>query len=68
MLHNVWVLFERPPPLVIIDRLQIINYDTNPIQFQGGTKVFYIYTLKKLNKNFCIYFVLKKILVGIGYI
>ena len=26
---------------------EIINYVTNPIQFQGGTKIFYIYTRKK---------------------
>ena len=26
---------------------EIINYVRNPIQFQGGTKIFYIYTTKK---------------------
>ena len=26
---------EDPPRLVIIDTLQIVNYVTNPIQFQG---------------------------------
>ena len=36
---------------------EIINYVRNPIQFQGGTKIFYIYTTKK---KFYIYFVLKK--------
>ena len=35
---------------------EIINYVRNPIQFQGETKIFYIYTKKK----FYIYFVLKK--------
>ena len=34
--------------VVIIDTLQIINYATNAIQFQGGTTLFYIYFV--LNK------------------
>ena len=33
---------EDPLFLVIIDTLQIINYVTNPIQLQEGTKIFYI--------------------------
>ena len=37
---------------------EIINYIRNPIQFQGGTKIFYIYTIT--TKKFYIYFVLKK--------
>ena len=38
--------------LVIIDTLQIINYVANPIQFQGETQIFYIYSMKKYNKKF----------------
>ena len=38
--------------LVIIDTLQIIDYVTNPIQFQGENKNFYIYSMKKYNKKF----------------
>ena len=45
---------------VIIDKLQIVNDVANPIQFQGETKIFYIHTVKKYNKKFCIYFVVKK--------
>ena len=48
------------PLLVITDKLQIVNYDANPIQLQGGTKIFYIYTLKKYNKKLICIFVLKK--------
>ena len=38
--------------LVIIGTLQIINYVTNSIQFQGGNKIFYIYSMKNYNKKF----------------
>ena len=31
---------EDPLPAVIIGTLQIVNYVTNPIQFQVGTKIF----------------------------
>ena len=47
-------------PLVIIDTLQIVNYVTNPILFQGEQK-FFIFILGKNNKKFYIYFVLKSI-------
>ena len=43
---------EDPLPLVIIDTLQIVNYVTNLILFQGGTKIFNVYTMKKFNKKF----------------
>ena len=33
---------EDPLTPVIIDTLKIINYVTNPIQFQGRTKILYI--------------------------
>ena len=36
---------------------EIINYVRNPIQLQGGTKIFYIYMTKK---KIYIYFVVKK--------
>ena len=34
--------------LVIIDTLQIINYVTNPIQFQGGNKNFLYFFYEKI--------------------
>ena len=48
-LGSVW---KAALSLVIIDTLQIVNYVTNAIQFQGGTKFFYIYSMKKYNKKF----------------
>ena len=38
--------------LVIIDTLQIINYVTNPIQFQGGNTNFSFLFYEKYNKKF----------------
>ena len=40
---------------------EIINYVTNLIQFQGGTKIFYIYTGKKYKKIFIFILCLKSI-------
>ena len=45
--------------LVIIDSLQIIDYVTNAIQFQRGTKIFYIYAMKRYDKKFLYLFCAK---------